>query len=132
MTQPATVNGTSKTLGSDELRLLTKIARMYHERGIRQHRIAAQLHMSQSRVSRLLQQAAEMGIVRTTVTLPAGVYPAMEEDLKARYNLLDSVIVDADGVSGDLSRALGAAAATYLRETLSSGDIVGISSGSIR
>jgi DNA-binding transcriptional regulator LsrR (DeoR family) len=113
--------------GTDELRLLAKIARMYHERGIRQPQIAADLHISQSRVSRLLRQASELGIVRTTVSLPSGVYTDMEEELEARYGLLDSVIVDTDG---DTVRALGAAAATYLAETLTSGDIVGISSWS--
>jgi DNA-binding transcriptional regulator LsrR (DeoR family) len=113
--------------GTDELRLLAKIARMYHERGIRQPQIAADLHISQSRVSRLLRQASEMGIVRTTVSLPSGVYTDMEEELEARYPLLDTVIVETDG---DVVRALGAAAATYLAETLSSGDIVGISSWS--
>jgi DNA-binding transcriptional regulator LsrR (DeoR family) len=65
--------------GTDELRLLAKIARMYHERGIRQPQIAADLHISQSRVSRLLRQASELGIVRTTVSLPSGVYTDMEE-----------------------------------------------------
>ena len=113
--------------GTDELRLLAKIARMYHERGIRQPQIAADLHISQSRVSRLLRQASEMGIVRTTVSLPSGVYTDMEEELEARYGLLDSIIVDIDG---DVLRALGAAAAAYLGETLSNGDIVGISSWS--
>jgi DNA-binding transcriptional regulator LsrR (DeoR family) len=113
--------------GTDELRLLAKIARMYHERGIRQPQIAADLHISQSRVSRLLRQASELGIVRTTVSLPSGVYTDMEEELEARYGLLDSVIVATDG---DAVRALGAAAATYLAETLTSGDIVGISSWS--
>jgi DNA-binding transcriptional regulator LsrR (DeoR family) len=113
--------------GTDELRLLAKIARMYHERGIRQPQIAADLHVSQSRVSRLLRQASELGIVRTTVSLPSGVYTDMEEELEARYHLTDSVIIDADG---DVVRALGAAAATYLAETLTSGDIVGISSWS--
>src|SRR4051812_28630990 len=38
----------------DQVRLLTKVARMYHERGMRQPEIAAQLRLSQPRVSRLL------------------------------------------------------------------------------
>jgi DNA-binding transcriptional regulator LsrR (DeoR family) len=110
---------------TDQLRLLAKIARMYHERGIRQPQIAADLNISQSRVSRLLQQASELGIVRTTVSLPSGVYTDMEEQLEARYGLLTALIVEP---GGDVVRALGASAAIYLRETLTSGDIVGISS----
>ena len=121
---------TARNIGTDELRLLAKIARMYHERGIRQPQIAEDLHISQSRVSRLLKLASDLGIVRTTVTLPGGVYTDLEEELEGRYGLADSVIVDADGASGDVHPALGAAAATYLAETLTGGDIVGISSWS--
>ena len=121
---------TARNIGTDELRLLAKIARMYHERGIRQPQIATDLHISQSRVSRLLRQASDLGIVRTTVTLPSGVYTDLEEELEGRYGLADSVIVDTDGASGDVLPALGAAAATYLSETLTGGDIVGISSWS--
>ncbi|MEV4641226.1 sugar-binding transcriptional regulator [Actinoplanes sp. NPDC049548] len=116
-------------LGVDQLRLLAKIARMYHEQGIKQPQIAADLNLSQSRVSRLLRQAADVGIVRTVVTLPDGVYTDIEQELERRYGLLDSVVVDA-GRSGEVMQVLGAAAAPYLVETLTSGDAVGISSWS--
>ena len=79
---------------ADQLRLMAKVARMYHERGIRQSQIAADLHISQARVSRLLAQAVELGVVRTTVTLPGGVYTDLEEALEERYGLLDSVDPD--------------------------------------
>lgn len=115
---------------TEQLRLLAKVARMYHERGLRQPQIAADLHISQSRVSRLLQQATETGIVHTIVTLPSGVYTDLEEELQHRYGLLDSVIVDTDGSRGDVIPALGAAAAAYLSDTLTGGDKVGISSWS--
>ena len=46
-------------------RLVTKVARLYHVRGLRQAEIAARLQLSQSRVSRLLSQAEESGVVRT-------------------------------------------------------------------
>lgn len=115
---------------TDQLRLLAKVARMYHERGVKQPQIAAELHISQSRVSRLLSQAVEAGIVRTTVTLPAGVHTEREEQLKEAFSLLDCVVVDTDGSSGDVVPALGAATAVYLGDTLFSQDLVGISSWS--
>ena len=37
------------------LRMMTKVARLYHSHGLRQTEIAARLGISQSRVSRLLQ-----------------------------------------------------------------------------
>lgn len=117
-------------LHPEHLRLLAKVARMYHERGLRQPQIAAELHISQSRVSRLLRQAADSGVVRTVVTLPTGVYTDIEEALQARYGLLDAVVVDVGGTSGDVIPALGAATAIYLDETLTGGDTVGVSSWS--
>lgn len=127
-----TLDGTdaSRSYEPEQLRLLAKVARMYHERGVRQPEIAAELHISQSRVSRLLKQAAELGIVRTTVSLPSNVYTDVEDELAGRYGLRDAVVVDAEGAFGDVGPALGAATATYLTETLSREDTVGISSWS--
>jgi len=117
-------------LGVDELRLLAKVARMYHERGLRQPQIAAELSLSQPRVSRLLKQAADVGIVRTVVTLPPGVHTDLEEQLQRRYQLRDAVVVDAAGAGEDVMPALGAAAADYLDVTLTGGHLIGVSSWS--
>lgn len=113
----------------DQLRLMVRIARMYHERGLRQAQIAAELHVSQPRVSRLLKRAGEIGIVRTTVVLPAGVHADLEEDLERTFGLREVVVVDAWGPE-DLNTPLGSAAAAYLEATLTGGDTVGISSWS--
>lgn len=113
----------------DQLRLMARIARMYHEKGMRQADIADELHVSQPRVSRLLKRAGEIGIVRTTVALPAGVHTDLEEALEQRYGLGEAVVVDVED-GDDVTRALGAAAAVYLETTLTGGDTVGLSSWS--
>jgi DNA-binding transcriptional regulator LsrR (DeoR family) len=112
----------------EQARLMAKIARMYHERGMRQAEIAAELHVSQPRVSRTLKRAAEVGIVRTTVTEPAGVFTDLEQQLESTYGLTEAVVVDPG--AGDELRALGSAAAVHLESTLIGGDSVGISSWS--
>lgn len=109
---------------------MAKVARMYHERGLRQADIAAELHISQPRVSRLLKRAAEVGIVRTVVALPLGVHTDLEEALEERFGLNEAVVADIDGARQDPTLALGAAAANYLEATLIGGDTVGISSWS--
>jgi DNA-binding transcriptional regulator LsrR (DeoR family) len=114
----------------DQMRLMAKIARMYHERGMRQSEIAAELHVSQPRVSRLLKRAGEIGIVRTTISLPAGVHTDLEEALEKRYDLGEAVVVDVGGSDEEVAAALGAAAAVYFETTLTGGDTVGISSWS--
>jgi DNA-binding transcriptional regulator LsrR (DeoR family) len=116
----------------DRLRLMTRIARLYHEQGIRQPEIAAQLNLSQPMVSRLLRAAQREGIVRTTVAVPRGVYPELEESLERMYGLREAIVADSLGDSDDdILRDLGSAAALYLETTLASGgETVGISSWS--
>jgi DNA-binding transcriptional regulator LsrR (DeoR family) len=117
----------------DNLRLMVKVARMYHEQDHTQSQIAETLHISQARVSRLLRSATELGIVRTIVTLPPGIHTDIEEALTAAYapfGLVDAVVVESAGLESDPSRGLGAAAAQYLEATLKGGELVGISSWS--
>lgn len=105
---------------------------MYHERGLRQPEIAAQLHISQPRVSRLLKKAADLGIVRTIVISPRGIYAELKEALERRYGLTEVVVADTGDETEEqaIMPALGAAAAVYLETTLTGGDRVGISSWS--
>ena len=118
----------SGRLPLDEMRLLTKVARMYHEKGIRQPQIAAELNLSQARVSRMLKQAVDVGIVHTVVTMPSGVHSDLEDELQGRYGLRDAVVVDTLGVGDDVLPALGSGAAAYLDMTLTGGHVVGIRS----
>lgn len=112
-------------LPDGQLRMITKIARMHHERGIRQVDIAATLHLSQPRVSRLLKRASELGIVRTVVVVSQGIHTEVEEALEARYGLAEAVVVDAEG--DDVPAGLGSAGATYLESILTGGERIGIS-----
>src|SRR3954454_19409500 len=96
----------------EQLRLMTKVARLYHEHDVRQPEIARRLHISQARVSRLLKQAEQEGIVRTTVVVPQGLLPRGEDALEAAYGLREAIVVDCldttdDGVIYDLGLATG-------------------------
>ena len=118
----AAMPGSTTRVPTDgQLRLITKVARMYHERGIRQVDIAETLHLSQARVSRLLKRAAELGIVRTVVAVAPGVHTEVEEALEETFGLLEAVVVDVEGSDQDIIAALGSAAATYLDTTLTGG-----------
>jgi DNA-binding transcriptional regulator LsrR (DeoR family) len=99
----------------DQQRLIAKVARMYHGRGLRQVEIAERLRISQSRVSRLLQQAEESGIVRTVVVVPPGLNVELEEELERRYSLGEAHVIDAIGADeAELSADLGDAVAAIL------------------
>jgi len=118
------------TIEHENARLMTKVARLYHEQGLSQPNISARLHISQSRVSRLLTKATEVGIVRTTVVNTAGVYAELEDELEKRYSVSEIVIVDTADSEEQILKSLGSAAAHYLESTLTGGDKIGISSWS--
>lgn len=115
----------------EELRLAARVARMYYSSGLRQPEIAAQLDISQARVSRLLKRAHDEQIVRITVTPPRGTYDDLEDKLQARYSLKLAIVVDCPEDDDDAILAdLGSAAAFYVETTLASDELVGISSWS--
>lgn len=115
----------------DEIRLMTRVARLYHESGVKQPEIAARLRLSQPKVSRLLRQAQEEGIVRITVRAPNGTHPDLEVALEERFGLQDAEVVDVGAFDDEhIVRDLGDAAAYHLETTVRSGDVIGVSSWS--
>lgn len=115
----------------DELRLMTRVARMYYERGMRQSEIAQQLGLSQATISRLFNRAKDEGIVRISVNVPQGIYSEMEEELIAAYDLRDAIVVDCESENEQIiQRDIGAAAAYYVETTIKPNEIIGISSWS--
>ena len=114
----------------DELRLMAKVARMYHRDGLRQVQITERLNIHQSTVSRLLKRAEKEGIVRMTLTMPSGLHPELEDALTSAYGLREAIVVDAVDQEEQIVRDLGAAAGFYLETTLKPRDVVGISSWS--
>lgn len=123
----AAPRGGGRPLPDGQLRMITKVARMHHERGIRQVDIAETLHLSQPRVSRLLKRAVELGIVRTVVVVSPGIHAEEEEALEERYGLAEAVVVDVEGDDTDILAGLGSAGATYLESMLTGGERIGIS-----
>jgi DNA-binding transcriptional regulator LsrR (DeoR family) len=114
----------------DELRLMTKVSRMYYEQGLRQTEIMERLNMSQSTISRLLKRAEQAGIVRITVSVPSGAHPELEEALQERFGLKEAIVIDSIEDDEQIVRDLGPAAAYYVETTLRPQDVVGLSSWS--
>lgn len=118
-------------LSQHKLRLVTKVAQLYYEKGYVQKRIADELHLSQATISRLLKLAQEEKIVKTIVSVPSGVYSGLEAELENKYGLKEIIIAEASSDSQEeILRSIGSAAAYYLETTLSKGETIGISSWS--
>ncbi|RYF75740.1 MAG: winged helix-turn-helix transcriptional regulator [Comamonadaceae bacterium] len=125
---------TARSASPSVLRLTTRISRMYHERGIGQARIAEQLGLSQARVSRLLKQAEQLGIVKITVHVPEGIHADDEVRLEDHYGLDEAIFVSVDDTARHdddaMARALGPTVAGYLELSLPALESIGVSSWS--
>ena len=116
---------------ADEMRLMTKIARMYYDQGIRQQEITGRLNIHQSTVSRLLKRARDINIVRISVAIPPGIFSETEEALEAKFGLREAIVVDAPDRDEERAvRDLGAAAAFFVESSVKPGMVIGISSWS--
>lgn len=111
----------------DELRLMSKVARMYHQQGLTQTQIMQRLNIHQSTVSRVLQRARREGIIRVVVSAPSGTHPELEEEIEQRFRLDDAIVVDTTEAEEQIVRDLGAATAFLLENTLRPSDVIGIS-----
>lgn len=115
----------------NELRLIARIAQMYHVEGRRQAEIAESMHMSQATVSRMLKRAEQEDIVRTTVIPPPGTFADLETALRNRYGLTEAIVIDcSEDRDGAIMARIGEAAAHFLEVTLQQDEIIGVSSWS--
>lgn len=121
-----------RILPNEELRLLSKVSKLYYEDGLNQDEIVVKLQLSRSKISRLLKQAREEGIVKITVNPPPGIFSDLESQLENICGMKEVIIVEvSEPETPDVvSRELGIAAAAYLQRTTKENDIIGISWGS--
>ena len=113
-------------------RLMAKVAWMYHARGLSQGEIAKRFKLSQSGVSRLLEQAKAAGIVRTEISLPSGLYTELESGLEERYGMKEAHVFDVPDYSNEseLVNDLGQLLASRLISSGVQANVIGFTSWS--
>ncbi|RPH61272.1 MAG: sugar-binding transcriptional regulator [Chloroflexi bacterium] len=116
----------------DEQRLLVKVSKMYYEAGLSQDDIIVRLNLSRSKISRLLQQARDEGIVQITVVTPNHLFSDLENRLEQQFGLHEALVVEthAGDSQENILRELGVAAAGYLERSVGTATTLGISWGS--
>ena len=118
-------------LNLDQDRLLVKVARLYHESGLTQARIAQRMRLSRQKVQRLLDSAKEKGVVRIVVEPLQGVHEKREKALEERFGLAEAVIVETSAYNDQsaVARETGVAAADYLLRVVRPKDRIVLSWG---
>lgn len=115
----------------DQLRMMTKVARLYHSRGMVQTEIAQTLGLSQARVSRLLTAASDAKIIRTVVVVPEGLNTDLEEQLEEMFSLIEVHVVDMAGENEEqLTEVLGTTIASVFQIMPIDGKNIGFTSWS--
>ncbi len=115
-------------------RLLSKVSLMYYNLELTQQQIADRLNLSRPKISRLLKQAREQGIVKITVETDNGEFLDEETELEKKFNLKEAIITDlgysdSSANTESIKLQLGKAGARYLARTISDNDKIGVSWG---
>ena len=110
--------------------ILAMVANMYYNSNLTQSQIAERLYTSRSKVSRMLKEARELGIVRIDIKEPWERNLEYETNMKALFPLdnIRVVKVKSAGME-DVERSIGQVAAYYLDSIIKKDIIVGISWG---
>jgi DNA-binding transcriptional regulator LsrR (DeoR family) len=115
---------------SGEKKLLYKIGKAYYQDDLTQSEIGQRFGLSRVKVSRLLQQAREEGIVQIAIISPPGSNADLERRLEARYGLDEAVVVSPSGYDqATIVREVGQAAADCLIRGLQGHEVIGLSWG---
>lgn len=113
-----------------EDRLLLEVAHLYYEEYLTQNEIATQLHLSRPKVSRLLKEARERGLVKILILDPYADLAKLEKELLSRFRL-KAVRVSRAPAADDIlvKQAAAQEAAAFIPRFLVPGDIIGVSWG---
>jgi len=117
------------TSKNNDIAMLVEAARLYYEHDFSQQQIAKKLGVSRPGVSRLLNKARELGIIRIEIKDPLDSGIKIESDLKKKYDLKKIVVVPEDDRMTIIKKRLGQAAVKMLNELITDNFVLGVSWG---
>lgn len=106
------------------------VARRYYLQQHTKSQIADELGISRFKVARLLDTALAEGIVKIEISDQGDLNTELAEQLRQKFGLKAALVLDGPDISASsLFQPLGLLAADYLEETLTDGQLLGISWG---
>lgn len=108
-----------------KLSLLAEVACDYYERGLTQNEIADKLFLSRTRVSRLLKEAVDRGIVSFTIHYTFERHYEIEDRLKSRFGLKHARVLNGRDRQQFLYQNVCKLGAEYLMEHIKKNMILG-------
>src|SRR5260370_11538899 len=105
---------------------MARAARLHFEFGVTHQDTAAALGISRVKVTRLLKQARQAGIVKITVVADISPFAELEERLAGAAGIPEAIIVPVAGESGAARSMLARGAASYLERVMRDGIVVAV------
>ncbi len=117
-----------QTLSAED-HLILKVLHLYYEHDLTQAEVASRMGFSRPKVSKLLAEGRERGLVKIEIAEPAGDFTPLEIALEDRYGLKEVIIVPTseDRITTELSA--GRACAEVLAKTCTARTVLGLSWG---
>ena len=114
-----------------EYSLLSQVAHMYYDLNMLQPEIAEKLYFSRSKVSRMLAQARNLGIVEIHVRRIVDRIPELEKKLKKTFGLKDAIVITGFGEEPytESMQSLTDFASLYISGLIRGNCKIGISNG---
>lgn len=117
-------------MGPEEWMRLAFVAQRFYRDGRTQIEIGKELGISRFKVARLIEEAAERGVVKIQIDVPGPIDLELSLGVKSKYGLNRCLVVITPGDDDESVRdALGGVAATLLSEIIQEGEVLGLSSG---
>lgn len=114
---------------SEEDHLILKVLRLYYEHHLTQAQVASRMGFSRPKVSKLLSEARERGLVKIEVAEPAGDSSSLEIALENRYGLEESLVVPSSEDRETTELSAGRAGAAFLARLCNPETALGLSWG---
>jgi len=112
-----------------ELQIAQVVSR-YYEKGMTQQEIAYKFYLSKMTVSRMLQKARELGIVKVGIKRPFQLNEKLQRQIEREYGLKKAIVVkQTNSKKNDISKLVGRVWAFYMNLSLPDDYIFGIGGG---
>lgn len=112
-----------------EIKLVTKVARLYYYEFLNQQEIADKLNISRTKVSRCLTKARNENIVEIKINSPYEIYEELEAKIEKEFNIKQCLVVQTSGSFKETCRNISAVLSELLDRIINDGDYIGIGWG---
>jgi deoxyribonucleoside regulator len=114
---------------SEEDHLILKVLRLYYEHDLTQAEVASRMGFSRPKVSKLIAEGKDRGLVKIELAEPAGDFAPLELALEDRYGLEEVLVVATSENRDTTELSAGKAGAALLARLCTADTVLGLSWG---